>query len=84
MIEHPGPPRDGEKVSIFRTPIYALLLRLPECALRIIRQQFLGSRCRQTYGYFGAPLAVLLRFDEQVEDGFGRSCSSGASYRPKS
>ena len=43
MIEHPGPPRDGEKVSIFRTPIYALLLRLPECALRIIRQQFWGA-----------------------------------------
>lgn len=43
MVEHPSPPRDGEKVSLFRTPIYELLLRLPECALRIITDSSFGE-----------------------------------------
>ena len=43
MVEHPAPPSDPERVSIFRTPIYQLLLQLPEITLRVILQQLWGA-----------------------------------------
>ena len=43
MIEHPAPPSDPARVSIFRTPIYKLMLQLPEINLRVILQQLWGA-----------------------------------------
>ena len=57
MVEHPWPPRDESRVSIFRTPIFQLLLTA-----------MLGCRCGETYGHYDTSFAVLLQVDEPVEN----------------
>ena len=39
LMEHPAPPKDPKRVSIFRLAITALLLKLPESQLKVVLQK---------------------------------------------
>ena len=51
FVEHPAPPKALDRASIFRLPIVALLLKLPETRLRIILQKDWGATSVKPTGF---------------------------------
>lgn len=61
MIEHPAPPKDQTKVSIFRLPITQLLLKLAEIQLRVVMQKDWGACAVKPTGFLTLRMPKFLR-----------------------
>ena len=49
LTEHPSPPEDPEKVSLFRSPVVELLRQFPEVKLKVVQQGDFGAKsCKPT------------------------------------
>lgn len=51
LVEHPAPPKDPSRVSIFRLAITTLLLKAPETSLRVVLQRDWGAKAVKPTGF---------------------------------
>ena len=61
LSEHPAPPVDEDKVSIFRTPLARLIRQMPEVSLTVINQGDYGASSTKPTGLLRVRVPTLHR-----------------------
>ena len=59
LSEHPAPPPEGYKVSVFRTPLAQLLLGCPEVSLKAVQQAEWGAVSNKPTGLMSVRMPTL-------------------------
>ena len=59
LSEHPGPPDDPQKASVFRTPLAKLLLGCPGVALKVVCQGNWGAVSNKPTGLMSVRMPTL-------------------------
>ena len=60
VTEHPSPPSEERKASLFKTPIVALMLQFPEVVLRIVCQGDFGATSTKPTGLLALRMPGLV------------------------